>query len=266
MDVHQIKKEPRDDTDLEQRIPRHLVQRDIAANISVSVNTIDLTRDEYFNEFESFLNSIQDYRKPRKDKRIFRQLKHVEEVLALQTVHLQLISFYQEAYIGTLFGINFKNVMIYGRIIPGAVRQENNTQIYKLDDGSGTVDVHYAHGLPKDVENLVSINKCEDILATRSPLNEEQVPDSTEEKEHLKLLLALVKNRCQQRLEYFTLGTRCFVIGRPFLNRWDRVSIYAYTMHADADAPEKSAEVFWKTHLAICYEQRYAPALGINQR
>lgn len=286
MDTYQIKKEPKDNSDLEQHIQRHLVQRDVAANISVSVDTVDLTRDEYFNEFESFLSCIQEYRKPRNEKTIFRQLKHVEEVIAVQVIHLQLISFYQEAYIGTLFGINFKNVMVYGRLSPGVVRQENNTQIYKLDDGSGTVDVHYAHGLPKDVgkilnlknqfyqvissiisiENLVSVNKCEDILTTSSPLNEEQVPENLEENEDLKLLLALVKDRCQQRLEYFTLGSRCFVIGRPFVNRWDRVSIYAYSMHADTNAPGKSAEVFWKTHLAICYEQRYAPALGVSQQ
>lgn len=261
--VDSIKTEPGNDSDLEDRIQRHLLQREIAPNVCVSVDTVDLTRDEYISEFENFLGNIREHRKQQNEKTIARQLKRIEDVIALQVAHLQLISFYQEAYVGTLFGINFKKVMIYGRITPGAVRQENNIQVYKLDDGSGTVDVHYPHGLPKDVENLVSVNKCEDILTTRSPLNEEQVPANPEHKDDLKLLLALVKSRCQQRLEYFTLGTRCFVIGRPFLNRGDRVSIYAYSMHAD-NTPGESAEVFWKTHLALCYEQRYGHTIGVN--
>ncbi|XP_055533799.1 uncharacterized protein LOC129723544 [Wyeomyia smithii] len=258
MDLDQIKTEL---DDVEQQIPRHLMQRDVTPNVSFAMDTVDLTNDEYICEFENFLRGIQDHRK---QKRVLRQQKHIEDVIPLQIIHMNLVNFYQEAYVGSLFGIDFKNVMIYGRISPGVVRQENNTHIYKLDDGSGIVDVHYAHGLVRDVENLISANKCEDILKTRSPLNEEQVPEKSEDKEDLKLLLSLVKSRCQQRLEYFTLGTRCFVIGRPFLNRWDRVSVYAYSMHADHNTPGRSAEVFWKTHLALCYEQRYAPALGID--
>lgn len=86
-----------------------------------------------------------------------RQLKHVSDVIALQVAHIQLISFYQEMYVSSLFGIDFRNVMIYGRIIPGTVKHENNTQIYKLDDGSGVVEVFYAHGLKRDLGKILKL-------------------------------------------------------------------------------------------------------------
>ncbi|XP_065088265.1 uncharacterized protein LOC135709800 [Ochlerotatus camptorhynchus] len=249
-----IKTEP----DLEDEIPRFVTP---SSSIPSSVETVDLTNDEYFGEFINFLENIRDHRKQTTKKRT-RQLKHISDVISLQVVHLQLTSFYQDSYVCSLFGIDFKNVMVYGRVTPGTVKQENNTQIYKLDDGTGIVEVHYAHGLKRDLDNLIAVHSCEKILTTRTPLNEEQVPNDPQELAELKLLLTLVKSRCQQRLQYFPLGTRCFAVGRPFLNRYDRVSLYAYSMHADNNPVGKSAEVFWKTHLAQCYEQRYAPAIA----
>lgn len=270
-----IKTEP----DLEEEIPRFVTP---TSSIPSSVETVDLTNDEYFGEFKNFLANIRDHRKQTTKKRT-RQLKHITDVISLQAVHLQLASFYQDSYVCSLFGIDFKNVMVYGRVTPGTVKQENNTQIYKLDDGTGIVEVHYAHGLKRDLgkfialnirfegfyidffnklDNLIAVNSCENILTTRTPLNEEQVPTDPQQLADLKLLLTLVKSRCQQRLQYFPLGTRCFAVGRPFLNRFDRVSIYAYSMHADNNPVGKSAEVFWKTHLAQCYEQRYARAIA----
>nr|XP_019528720.2 uncharacterized protein LOC109400679 [Aedes albopictus] len=253
--IARIKSEP----DLEEEIPRFVAS---ASGIPASVELVDLTNDEYFSEFRNFLDNIQDHRIQAAKKRT-RQLKHVSDVMALQVAHIQLISFYQESYVCSLFGIDFRNVMVYGRIIPGTVKHENNTQIYKLDDGSGIVEVYYAHGLKRDIDNLTAVHSCENILTTRTPLNEEQVPKDAQQLANLKLLLALVKTRCQQRLQYFPLGTRCFAIGRPFMNRHDRVSLYAYSMHADGDGlvPGETAEIFWKTHLALCYEQKYASDL-----
>ncbi|XP_062542983.1 uncharacterized protein LOC134210752 [Armigeres subalbatus] len=248
--IAQIKTEP----NLEQEETQTIAT---TSGIPGSVELVDLTNDEYFDEFKNFLANIADHRKQATSKRN-RQVKHVTEVMALQVVHLQRISFYQESYVCSLFGIDFRNVMIYGRITPGRVKHENNTQVYKLDDGSGVVEVHYAHGLKRDLDNLTAVNSCENTLQTRTPLNEDQVPKDPQQLADLKLLLGLVKTRCQQRLQYFPLGTRCFAIGRPFMNRSDRVSIYAYSMHADNDTVGRSTEIFWKTHLALCYEQKYA--------
>lgn len=248
-----VKAEP----DVEEEIPRFVAS---SSGIPASVELVDLTNDEFFSEFQNFLGNLKDHRS-QASKKQSRQLKHVSDVIALQVAHIQLISFYQEMYVSSLFGIDFRNVMIYGRIIPGTVKHENNTQIYKLDDGSGVVEVFYAHGLKRDLDNLTAVHTCENILTTRTPLNEEQVPKDPQQLADLKLLLGLVKSRCQQRLQYFPLGTRCFAIGRPFMNRHDRVSIYAHSMCADDDRSGRSAEIFWKTHLALCYEQRYTSDL-----
>ncbi|XP_058835474.1 uncharacterized protein LOC131692440 [Topomyia yanbarensis] len=261
MDQHHavhVKTEPIE-PDLEHDIPRFLVQTSAAPNIPTTVEIVDLTNDEFISEFRHFLSNVQ-YSRKQGNKKVIRQKELVVELISLQVVHLQLISFYQEAYVGTLFGIDFRSVIVYGRVTPGPVKQHNNTHIYKLDDGSGTVEVYYAHALPRDVDKLTDVNKCEDILKTRNPLNDEQVPENPDHKADLKLLLSLVKSHCQRRLEYFQLGTRCFVIGRPFLNRFDQVSIYAHSMYADGDKDGKSAEVFWKTHLALCYEREYSAA------
>ncbi|XP_055621423.1 uncharacterized protein LOC129765294 [Toxorhynchites rutilus septentrionalis] len=241
--------------DWEADIHQFAIQKD---SVPKSVEIVDLTNDEYLSEYEAFLKNIKAHRKPNPNKR---SLKNVVEIVPLQVAHLQLINLHQDAYVGTVFGMDFKNVMVYGRITPGPVRHENNTHIYNLDDGTGVVSVHYSHGLPRDIDNLTAVHRCEDILTNPTPLNEEQVPADQNRRTDLKLLLELVKTRCRQRLEYFRLGDRCFAIGRPFLDRFDRVAIYAYSLHSDNDSAGHSAEIFWKTHLALCYEQKYGPAV-----
>ncbi|XP_058461998.1 uncharacterized protein LOC131436994 [Malaya genurostris] len=254
----QIKAEPDTESDIEQNIPRYLVQPDVP-----NIETIDLTNDEFTSEFENFLCNIPNHRK-QSQKQFNRNKKPVTELITLQVAHVHLIDFYQDVQLATLFGIDFKNVMVYGRIIPKKVKEHNNTHIYQLDDGSGTVEVHFAHGLPKDLDNLIKVSNCEDILKTGTPLNEDKVPENPDHKAALKLLLGLVKTRCQRRLEGFKLGSRCFAIGRPFINWSDQVSIYAHSMYADEDKGGKSAEVFWKTHLATCYEREYSASLGCS--
>ncbi|XP_055609010.1 uncharacterized protein LOC129756219 [Uranotaenia lowii] len=261
MDIESPTKVKQEPMDLEQAIPRFCVASGSGADeIPTRVETIDLTKEEFLTEFMNFVEAIQVHRKTRTSLRsICRQrAQKVEEFLPLQVVHIQLITFYQEAYVCSLFGLDFKKIMIYGRVIPGTVRQENNTHIYRLDDGTGSVEVHYPHGLKRDLDNMAAVNSCENILNSRTALNEDQVPDDPEQLADLKQLLSLIKTRCKKQVEYFPLGSHCFIIGRPFLNRTDRVSIFAYSMHADdSTIGGPTTELFWKTHLAQCYERRY---------
>uniref|UniRef100_A0A8D8N912 (northern house mosquito) hypothetical protein n=1 Tax=Culex pipiens TaxID=7175 RepID=A0A8D8N912_CULPI len=256
-----IKTEPEDD--LEQAIPRSVVQTRSAPNLATAVDIVDLTKDEFFCEFHHFLGNVQDLRQRQQkagaqQRRRF-QPGQITDVMALQVAHLQLVSFYQEAYVCSLFGVNFKNVMVYGRVSPGSVRQENNTHIYRLDDGTGTVEVHYPHGLQRDLDNLLTVRCCEDTLQSGgTPLNDDQIPKDPQARADLQLLIDMVKSRCQQRLRYFRLGDHCFAVGRPFQNRTDRVSLYAHSMHADRGPV---TELFWKTHLARLYEEKYAKAI-----
>lgn len=258
-----IKNEPSDD--IEQAIQRHLVQTD--NQDGCCIDFVDLSNDEYFSEFQNFVAGIRDHRqKSTADLRKCTRQRgnRAKEVMSLQVTHLQRADFHQDSYLCSLFGIDFKSVMVYGRVTPGSIREANNTRVYCLDDGTGTVEVHYAHGMKKDVDNLTAVNKCESILSSRTPLNEEEVPEDPKQKSELALLLRLIKERCQKQLRYFALGTHCFAIGRLFLNRSDKVSVYAYSMYADQDSTDRTSEILWKTYLAKCYEEQYLPKQGMQ--
>lgn len=46
-------------------------------------------------------------------------------------------------------GIYFDYVLLYGKVFPGRRKDEHNKVCYSLDDGTGTVDVHFKHNSPK---------------------------------------------------------------------------------------------------------------------
>uniref|UniRef100_A0A182XLK0 Uncharacterized protein n=1 Tax=Anopheles quadriannulatus TaxID=34691 RepID=A0A182XLK0_ANOQN len=258
--VNQIKTEPNTDDDIEEKLPVYRVCAE-SKLIHASVEIVDLTEEDFLNEFKCFLNTLPDRRLDVEARRTGTNAKArtIRYVLAIPALLLAQVRIHQDTFICELFRINFSNTMLYGKLTAETFR--NDVTVYQLDDGSATVDVYYRPSNNKMLDNLNKLLCCEDTLRRKpSPLNEEAIPSSIELRHHLRMLISIAKARCATFLGRLKLRTQCFVVGRPFEASGGRVAVFAQTILPDGELGH-SCELFWKCYLLSVYE----PMLSMSE-
>ncbi|XP_058121199.1 uncharacterized protein LOC131294617 [Anopheles ziemanni] len=249
-----IKTEPIDkENDIEHAIPTFVLKPPTSL-LESSVEVIDLTEEQFLNEFKSFLTTLPERRvdKDARKNTTKAKSKASQRTQCMPIDYLEHVCFQQDTFICELFDFTFTNVMLYGRVTAETVKDD--VVIYRLDDGTGAVDIFYRPGNKKYSDNLTKLEYCDDLLRRKNtPFNEESVPESAELRKHLRLLIQIAKAQCTKRLNRIKLGTLCFVAGNPFMGREDKVCVFAHSMFPD-DELGRSCELFWKTHLLNIYE------------
>ncbi|XP_058066002.1 uncharacterized protein LOC131215628 [Anopheles bellator] len=218
------------------------------------VEVIDLTEDDYLKEFQTFLSTLAERRSDIEARSATTKLKSkkVRYVLGVAVEYLEEICFHQDSSICELFDLQFKNLLMYGRLVE-QIQKEDMT-IYSLDDGTGRVAVYYKHTHEKEKGILSKLDYLEHVLRdANQPLNDEGVPESVELRNHLKTIIEMTKANCLRRMNHPALETRCFVLGVPFIRHDDTVAIYAFSLLPELERG-KSSELFWKSYLISFYE------------
>ncbi|KFB48718.1 AGAP007219-PA-like protein [Anopheles sinensis] len=144
-----IKTEPIDlENDIEHSIPTFVVKPPTTL-LESSVEVIDLTDEEFLNEFKSFLTTLPE-RRADKDARkntTKAKSKTSQRTQCMPIDYLEYVCFQQDSFICELFDFTFTNAMLYGRVTAETVKDD--MVIYRLDDGTGAVDVFYRAGNKK---------------------------------------------------------------------------------------------------------------------
>ncbi|XP_053663834.1 uncharacterized protein LOC128712994 [Anopheles marshallii] len=251
--VDKIKQEKNDEEDIEELLPVHKVLSE-SKLLQASVEVIDITENEYENEFKGFLNTLSDRRHDIDARRTGTKAKskRVKHVLCVPAHFMSHVRIHQDTFVCELFRINFTNAMLYGTLT--SKHFKDDVTIYQLDDGTAIVYVYHRLSNNKMLDHLNKLTCCEETLRRKpSPLNEESIPASVELRRHLRLLISMAKCQCHKQLARLELRTRCFVIGRPFTSIEGKVSVFAQTILPD-DEIANSCELFWKTYLLAVYE------------
>ncbi|XP_052895776.1 uncharacterized protein LOC128302965 [Anopheles moucheti] len=251
--VDKIKQEKHDEDDIEDMLPVHKVLAK-SKLLQTSVEVIDITENEYENEFKGFLNTLSDRRHDIDARRTGTKAKSksVKHVLCVPAHFMSHVRIHQDTFICELFRMNFTNAMLYGTLT--SQHFKDDVTIYQLDDGTAKVDVHYRSSNNKMLDHLNKLTCCEETLRRKpSPLNEESIPASVELRRHLRLLISIAKAQCHKQLARLELRTQCFVIGRPFTGIEGKVCVFAQTILPDNEV-NNSCELFWKSYLLAVYE------------
>ncbi|XP_052873732.1 uncharacterized protein LOC128279051 [Anopheles cruzii] len=250
----EIKTEPSEsENDVESVLPTFEIGS-LQQLLDREVEVIDLTEDEYMKEFQTFLSTLAERRIDIEARSATTKLKSkkIRYVLGVAVEYLEEICFHQDASIGELFDLQFKNLLMYGRLVEQL--QKDDMTIYNLDDGTGRVAVYYKHKHEKEKGILSKLDYLEHVLRdANQPLNDEGVPESAELRDHLKTIIEMTKANCLRRMHHPALGTRCFVLGVPFIRHDDTVAIYAFSLLPELERG-KSSELFWKSYLISFYE------------
>ncbi|XP_053674740.1 uncharacterized protein LOC128725046 [Anopheles nili] len=219
-----------------------------------AMEIIDLTNDEYVAEFKS-INTLREGRTDKqydKSCKTNSKLKNVKFIHAAPLCYLSKVIFHQDTSMPELFGIKFKNIMLYGKLTKINILKDFT--VYELDDGTASHSVFYRPTGNKYLDYLNKLNNCEDLLRSEPlPQNEESTINSKELRSHLSLLIRIAKFHCSKRLAEFKLGQLCFVSGRLFVSQDGQVNISAWSIFPDGEHIN-SCELLWKSYLISQYQ------------
>lgn len=148
-------------------------------------------------------------------------------------------------------GKTFSSVMVHGRSMPLNVRHYNNGRMYNIDDGTESVIVHYSHGSKTNSDNMKELERLKNMVETckRGGI-QDHLPGSEKCIQLVKdmtTILNLIEKRVKNVSEYFKLGKKLFVIGRPFRQN-DRIHISSWYIQEDGGS-SCIPEIHWKKML-----------------
>lgn len=203
-----------------------------------------------------------------------------------------------------MYGRRFRKVIFYGRCEPVATRSskydeasregnDTNKRIYRIDDGSASIIVHFMHASKKYQSEYYSIhgniarfyssldvfcfafatildlqrginqlsNEFDDACRSGIPyLGGDYQPTSLRCQQmlgHLKTIIAVIKRNAYIRQDYFTNGSKMCVVGTPFLNTSSNtVQIIGFDMLEDHHA-SRQLEINFKQTLYEFYDKKY---------
>lgn len=152
-----------------------------------------------------------------------------------------------------MFGLQFRLITFFGRITQVAKNEKWNQRygIYTLDDGSGTVVVHFNHLQGEVRETYTEIGRVEQAMRLKQRQRNKANNRLGEISEDIRKILQLSRAQLQAKLSYFNRGDRAMVLGVPFL--MDReVRIFAYEMMASRST-DCDFEIYFKNLLFNTY-------------
>lgn len=157
----------------------------------------------------------------------------------------------QEAAYFELFGFNFRIVTFFGRIVSVTRNEKWNQRygIYTVDDGSGSIVVHYNHLKKELKDSVVDVAKVEQTLRLR---RRQKKSNQGMISEDIRKLLELSRARLQLQLNYFQRGDRVLVLGAPFHKNKDDVRVFAYEITSNS-RPDCDFEIYYKNLLFNAY-------------
>lgn len=150
-----------------------------------------------------------------------------------------------------LFGFNFRIVTFFGRIVSVTKNEKWNQRygIYTVDDGSGSIVVHYNH-LKKELrDSAVDVAKIGQTVRLR---RRQRKANQGMISEDIRKLLELSRARLQLQLNYFQRGDRVLILGVPFHKEKDNVRVFAYEISANS-RPDCEFEIYYKDLLFNAY-------------
>ncbi|XP_049540838.1 uncharacterized protein LOC125954499 [Anopheles darlingi] len=246
--------------------PKEANSENVARETTGPIEVIDLTNEE--TEFRTFVQTLP---RPR-----LVPVKHSAPgpssavscstgviriyALAVPMDYIRKIKLYQDFTGGELFNKQFKLLMVYGRLTQQRVK-DDSTVVYKLDDGTGQVNVMFRKTKRKIIDTLNKLSQCEEILLRREKSannTEGEYPDSLHAS--LKAIMAMARANCARQINQPPLGTRCFATGFPFQSFNGDITVFAHSFVADSEGG-KSMELFWKSYLLSLY----GPIIGNNR-
>ncbi|XP_050094125.1 uncharacterized protein LOC126576866 [Anopheles aquasalis] len=227
------------------------------------IEVIDLTNEE--EEFQSFVQSLPQTQiksqplpaepsapgpssvVPRSSTR----QSYTYFSLPVPVDYVQQIQLNEDFAGGELFKMRFRQLMLYGRLTQKHMK-DDSTFIFRLDDGTGQVNVMFRNTKIKIIDTLNNLSQCEELILRRekSAANTEVgYPESLHEP--LKTIMAMARANCARQNSLPPYGRGCFVVGFPYQSINGGVAIFAHTVVADTN--DKSMDLYWKSYLLSFY-------------
>ncbi|XP_050093840.1 uncharacterized protein LOC126576576 [Anopheles aquasalis] len=167
--------------------------------------------------------------------------------LAVPVDYIQINQLYEDFAGGELFKMRFIQLMIYGRLTQKRMK-DDSTFIFRLDDGTGQVNVMFRNTNKKIIDTLNKLSQCEELMLRKEKsANNSEVGYPAALHEPLKTIMAMARANFSIRNSQPPLGRECFAVGFPYQSINGGVTSFAHPVVADTE--DKSMDLCWKSYL-----------------
>lgn len=182
--------------------------------------------------------------------------RNINEPMPITISDIHLIDFVDDKSSDLIiYGQKCRFVTFYGRASRIYGKESNKTMKYEIDDGLGTIRVTFKHQSDRIKNNQLNYNSVQMELSQvkYGMKSKNYLPKSIIN--NLQTLLKVVRKRAEAPLEYFKSGSKVLVIGFP-IKFFGKTEIIAIDMFDDSGF-DRTNELYFKTHLAKMYEEKY---------